>query len=313
MYRQIVVHPADRTLQQILWRKNPEAPLQTFRLNTVTYGTAPAPYLATRVLNQLAHDEAENFPLAAPLVPKRFYMDDYLSGNDDKQLLIAENHQMIELLKSGGFTLRKWCSNCNEVLSQIPEALRDSPSELDIGQSGSIKTLGLRWHPQPDHFTFNVPDLETSAPIRKRVILSEMSRLFDPMGLLGASVVSAKIFLQSLWSEKFSWNDPLPVHHQAWWQQYRQEMGSFLSLAIPRQVFMNNYENFELHCFSDASDSCMKTNQYAIFWLQNRELALSTSCQPLGFVLLSLLPSYKTLSWNTPDGIARRHFGRIPP
>ncbi|XP_055604942.1 uncharacterized protein LOC129753172 [Uranotaenia lowii] len=217
----IVVHPADRPLQQILWRKNPEAPLQTFRLNTVTYGTAPAPYLATRVLNQLAHDEAENFPLAAPLVPKRFYVDDYLSGNDDKQLLIAENHQMIELLKSGGFTLRKWCSNCNEVLSQIPEALRDSRSELDIGQSGSIKTLGLRWHPQPDHFTFNVPDLETSAPITKRVILSEMSRLFDPMGLLGASVVSAKIFLQSLWSEKFLWNDPLPVHHQTWWQQYR--------------------------------------------------------------------------------------------
>ncbi|XP_055605123.1 uncharacterized protein LOC129753335 [Uranotaenia lowii] len=255
MYRQIVVHLADRPLQQILWRKNPEAPLQTFRLNTVTYGTAPAPYLATRVLNQLAHDEAENFPLAAPLIPKRFYVDDYLSGNDDKQLLIAENHQMIELLKSGGFTLRKWCSNCNEVLSQIPEALRDSRSELDIGQSGSIKTLGLRWHPQPDHFTFNVPDLETSASITKRVILSEMSRLFDPMGLLGASVVSAKIFLQSLWSEKFSWNDPLPVHHQAWWQQYRQEMESFRSLAIPRQVFMNDYDNFELHCFSDASDS----------------------------------------------------------
>ena len=65
MYRLVLIHPDDRPLQQILWRSTPNEDLKTYQLNTVTYGTAPAPYLATRVLNQLADDEADNYPLAA--------------------------------------------------------------------------------------------------------------------------------------------------------------------------------------------------------------------------------------------------------
>ncbi|XP_055543178.1 uncharacterized protein LOC129728750 [Wyeomyia smithii] len=64
MYRQIVVHKANRPLQQIVWREHANQDISTYQLNIVTYGTAPAPYLATRVLNQLCDDEAENYPLA---------------------------------------------------------------------------------------------------------------------------------------------------------------------------------------------------------------------------------------------------------
>ncbi|GFX69049.1 integrase catalytic domain-containing protein [Trichonephila clavipes] len=42
-------------------------PIKTYELTTVTYGTVSAPYLATRTLKQLAMDEANNFPLAAPV------------------------------------------------------------------------------------------------------------------------------------------------------------------------------------------------------------------------------------------------------
>ncbi|GBP90653.1 hypothetical protein EVAR_65069_1 [Eumeta japonica] len=38
VYRQIVVHPDDRHLQQIVWRESPTDPLKTFQLKTVTYG-----------------------------------------------------------------------------------------------------------------------------------------------------------------------------------------------------------------------------------------------------------------------------------
>ncbi|XP_058456484.1 uncharacterized protein LOC131433894 [Malaya genurostris] len=107
MYRQVIVHVADRPLQQIVWRYHPSDDLKVYQLNTVTYGTAPAPYLATRVLNQLAEDEADNYPLASPRVKKTFYVDDHLSGDDDKQRLIEINHQLIALLQSGGFILRK--------------------------------------------------------------------------------------------------------------------------------------------------------------------------------------------------------------
>ena len=54
MYGQVWVHPDDRCLQRILWRKTPEQPVTTYELSTVTYGTASAPFLATRCLQQLS-------------------------------------------------------------------------------------------------------------------------------------------------------------------------------------------------------------------------------------------------------------------
>ena len=197
MYRQVWVHPDDRLLQLILFRTNPSEELKTYCLKTVTYGTAPALYLATRVLNQLTDDEADKYPLAAAKVKKCFYVDDYLSVDDDEQRLVETNREIVALLGSGGFNMRKWCSNSPTVLSHIPESLRDSRTELDIGQSGSVNALGLLWHPESDEFSLKAPEFTSLEPITKRLVLSEMSRLFDPMGLVGASIVSAKNFFAS--------------------------------------------------------------------------------------------------------------------
>jgi hypothetical protein len=60
MNRQIRVHPEDYDLQRILWRKSSDEPLKQYQLLTVTYGRAPAPFLATRCLNQLASEEASS-------------------------------------------------------------------------------------------------------------------------------------------------------------------------------------------------------------------------------------------------------------
>ncbi|GFW81189.1 DUF1758 domain-containing protein [Trichonephila clavipes] len=57
MYRQILISQDDACFQQIFWRKSPEEPLVIFKLNTVTYGTSCAPFLAIRTLKQLCEDE----------------------------------------------------------------------------------------------------------------------------------------------------------------------------------------------------------------------------------------------------------------
>ncbi|GFV77696.1 integrase catalytic domain-containing protein [Trichonephila clavipes] len=82
MFRMINIHPEQTCLQRILWKKGIGEPIKTYELTTVTYGTVSAPYLATRTLKQLAMDEANNFPLAAPVVLSDCYMDDILSGSE---------------------------------------------------------------------------------------------------------------------------------------------------------------------------------------------------------------------------------------
>ncbi|GFU64044.1 DUF1758 domain-containing protein [Trichonephila clavipes] len=54
-----------------------------YKLNTVTYGTTCAPYLATRTIQQLARDEGEHYPLAASVTIRDIYKDDILTEWDE--------------------------------------------------------------------------------------------------------------------------------------------------------------------------------------------------------------------------------------
>ncbi|EDW26925.1 GL21036 [Drosophila persimilis] len=62
MYRQVMVNEADRQFQLIVWRRDPSESLRLYKLNTVTYGTVPAPFLAIRCLKRLSSSGAEDIP-----------------------------------------------------------------------------------------------------------------------------------------------------------------------------------------------------------------------------------------------------------
>ncbi|XP_066596624.1 uncharacterized protein [Prorops nasuta] len=86
MFRQILVRFEDRKYQNILW-KTDSGELQAFELNTVTYGTGPAPLLSSRVFRELASTDGADFPLAQDVLLNSTYVDDILFGAHDlKQL-----------------------------------------------------------------------------------------------------------------------------------------------------------------------------------------------------------------------------------
>lgn len=66
MYRQILLHPNDRDYQRILW--NSSGVIKEYQLCTVNYGLTSAPFLALRVMQQLANDEGYRYPLAQEVV-----------------------------------------------------------------------------------------------------------------------------------------------------------------------------------------------------------------------------------------------------
>lgn len=76
MFRQILIDPKDRLFQNIVCRLAPGEETKHFQLNTLTYGMKSAPYLANRVLKQLAMDEGRDFPEAKVILENNFYVDD---------------------------------------------------------------------------------------------------------------------------------------------------------------------------------------------------------------------------------------------
>ncbi|XP_072389436.1 uncharacterized protein [Diabrotica undecimpunctata] len=103
MYRMIHVYPEQRKLQRIFWRQNTADDLKCYQLNTVTYGTASAPYLAVCC----ASEYEKSNPKASESIKRSFYMDDYLEGADSEHELLTLQAQVTSILASAGFQLRK--------------------------------------------------------------------------------------------------------------------------------------------------------------------------------------------------------------
>ncbi|XP_038117267.1 uncharacterized protein LOC119769328 [Culex quinquefasciatus] len=264
MYRQIRIHPSDYQLQRILWRNSSSEPLRTFELTTVTYGTASAPFLATRCLNELSKQGAEDYPLASLALGRDFYVDDMLTGVYDEEEGEELCKQLLSLLPSAGFSLRKWASNSAEVLSKIPPELRDERSVLGLeSHTTPIKTLGIQWQPATDTYSYAVPIWSTQSVITRRVVASDIAKLFLPLGLLGPVIVLAKIFVQSLWEENKSWDAPLKPEQQQYWREYRNSLEDIPSISIPRWVACaSDPVLVELHGYCDASERAYGANIY---------------------------------------------------
>jgi hypothetical protein len=108
MYGQILMHPEDRDLQRILWRHSPDEPIKEYQLNTVTYSTSSAPFLATHCLNKLLDDNQDQHPQAAHSIHNDFYVGDLLSGSFTIEEAIQLRDGITSLLQTAGLTLRKW-------------------------------------------------------------------------------------------------------------------------------------------------------------------------------------------------------------
>ena len=252
MFRQIFVHPADTNYQRILWRSD-DHKTTAYRLLTVTYGTACAPFLAMRILKQLCLDEGTALPLAVAVLENSTYVDDVLFGAHEVSAIFEIRNQLNTLLKLGGFHLRKWTSNHEELLRDIPASDRLNNSDVSFQEEIPIKALGLSWNPRHDCFSFQIT-LEESTKVTKRYVLSIISRIFDPLGLISPVVVSAKILLQELWIRKLDWDAPLPSDLSDSWKEYVRSLRYLREISIPRWTEqLPETIGVELHGFADAS------------------------------------------------------------
>ncbi|XP_043258045.1 uncharacterized protein LOC122400588 [Colletes gigas] len=252
MFRQIIVHPDDRDYQKIVWRDSINDAIRTFKLNTVTYGTTPAPFLATRSLKQLALDEAKSYPIASEIFLKDFYIDDLLTGADNFEAALEIKTQCLELAKAGGFHLRQWASNDTRLATEMQ--VNTQQASLCLDPTETRKTLGIYWTTIDDKisYIFKQRAAEQSR-ITKRVLLSQIAQLFDPLGLLGPVIIKAKIIMQQLWKSAIDWDDLVPQSIKQAWLEIKDELCLLNNFTVPRRIAIHETIDLELHGFSDAS------------------------------------------------------------
>ncbi|XP_035902661.1 uncharacterized protein LOC118510006 [Anopheles stephensi] len=236
MYRQILVKDCDKALQRILWRSDANEPIAVYELNTVTYGTACAPFLAIRTLQRIFDDHGTKFPKAMACKAD-FYVDDLLSGATTTRDAQEMAGQLNKLLSCGGFSLRKWASNCPEALKDIPEDQRATNPQHELAaETSSISTLGLLWTPESDILQVQVKLPIQESKCTKRQVLACIARIYDPLGFIDPVKMKAKLFMQQIWMLKgtdkraWPWDEELPE------QLARDWMSFFMQLHLLEKI-----------------------------------------------------------------------------
>ncbi|XP_025204443.1 uncharacterized protein LOC112601188 [Melanaphis sacchari] len=253
MYRQIWLAPEYRRCQHILWRSSPHDKIQEFELNTVTYGVASAPYLALRVLKEIAISHGEQYPLVQSALLYQTYMDDICTGADCISDAQAFQSDLINILGQFGLELKKWASNSPQLLENIlPEDRAVGSLPFNDGDTLSVQVLGMKWNPDDDTFNYNVSS--TKFVSSKRSMLSVIARIFDPLGFLSPVIFYAKHQLQCVWQAGVSWDERLPLALENSWMSFVKDLHCLSAIRVPRFVGTSEGSRYELCGFADASN-----------------------------------------------------------
>ncbi|XP_038106952.1 uncharacterized protein LOC119766466 [Culex quinquefasciatus] len=297
MFRQVRVHPEETRYQRIFWRYDRNDFLTVRELLTVTYGLGPSPFQATMALKQAAADHEDEFPRAAEVVDKGTYMDDVLTGADTLAEACELQREMTGLLAKACFGAHKWCANHSDLLREVPEELRGNSFEVTDDSSKTIvKTLGVTWNPFEDWFSVSVPDFDDLEEVTRRKLLSQLAKIFDPLGFFGPVITYAKLILREVGELHIEWDDPVPTDIGEKWRSFRIELTALREVRLPRWISWKGALKLELHGYADASDLAYGACIYVKGFFANEETEMRLICSKSRILPKKRKPKEKTIS-----------------
>lgn len=264
MFHQVYVDIEDRNLLRFLWWKdgNLDSNPVEYRMAVHLFGATSSPGCANYALKTTAEmaSEIKNGNKAQEFIEKNFYVDDGLTSvptRDEAIDLIYASH---ELCKKGGFNLCKYMCNDKQVLTCIPSELKaEAVKYVDVQKMSNLpieRTLGVEWCLESDTLQFRIK--VSDKPLTRRGLLSTISSIFDPLGLLAPFVLKGKRILQELIRDGHAWDDPVPENIANSWNEWKCQLPELMNLSIPRcykDRELGQIVKTEIHNFSDASFS----------------------------------------------------------
>jgi hypothetical protein len=118
-----------------------------------------------------------------------------------------------------------------------------------------------------DCFRFAGLDIPPGLIVTKRVILSVVSRLYDPMGFCVPFVIAGKILMQDTWVLGLQWDEEVPPGLKDRFLQWVTGLSVIKDLSIPRCFVSLRWScvtgsRVEFHVFGDASERAYDTVVY---------------------------------------------------
>ena len=258
-----------------------------FRFTRVVFGVSSSPFLLNATISHHLREHSTSNPQLVRNLSQATYVDDIVTGAKDEDSAYKLYTESKELLKGGGFNLRKFVTSSGQLQREIDEmegtlktVSTSSNSETTyaketLGPSqkplqGEHKVLGVRWNVTADSLTLDVGDVAAAAQDltpTKRNIVSVVGRFYDPLGALSPVVIQFKTLFQQLCESKVEWDQPVTGELQIKWQSLVSMLQGGPQISIPRCFLYGiaeKVESYELQGFCDASKSAYAAVIYLV-------------------------------------------------
>ena len=168
-----------------------------------------SPNCSSYALKRTSVDYQIDFGEDAATTPqKKIYLDYMLKSSPDVEAAIDLIFRVRGLCAAGCFNLTKFISNNVEEVQAISnEHVRKNVNlkKLEKPKSQSGKEMSLIWNTDTDACGYNISMQDK--PLSKRVMLSELSSVHDPLGLVAPFLLHGIKIIQILSQQELGWDE----------------------------------------------------------------------------------------------------------
>ena len=249
------------------------------------FGAKDSLTCANYALQRTARDNVNQYPEATKAVLENFYMDDYLDSVESPERALKRSKDLLQdLLHLGGFKLSKFISNVPNLADRIDGSPQSTePKVIASSKDDSSHVLGLKWDHNSDTLVVSRgTSITVTKSLTQRLVLSLVSKVFDPIGLVAPFTVGAGLLLKDIWRVSGQhWDEELTKDTVERFLEWSVELPKLAEIPIPRSYSSGNFEHLELHMFGDSSQEVFS----AVAFLRAQVNTSSGPKTELAFVL----------------------------
>lgn len=188
-FQMIEINERDRDALRFLWWKNPlkDKQMEIFRHKRVVFGVNYSPFILGAVLEYHFRKVCEKDVLYAEILLKSIYVDNCATSVNSEEDYLDFKQHATRILADGKMNLRQW--ECSYHVGPFD----NGDDTINMRQISNV--LGMVWNKETDILRCNIQGEELPELLTKRIILSSVQRIYDPLGILCPVTLTPKTLL----------------------------------------------------------------------------------------------------------------------
>lgn len=248
-FQMIEIDKVDRNFVRFLWWTE-DNQIKVYQHRRVVFGVNCSPFLLGAVIEFHLDAVVEERKRFARILLKSLYVDNCVTSVDSIEDYEEFKFHSTAIMSEAKMDLRQWeCTavDMSEPNNRVSDGAANPPHCL-------TNVLGLKWDKVRDELFVDIPKMEIEGKLTKRVILSLVQQIFDPMGFLSPATLVPKLMLQRTWERKKTWDEDLDGDVKSEFGVWWKEAPVLARIKIPRWAFGSLSRKYiQLHVFCDAS------------------------------------------------------------